>query len=803
MDTNHILHLEDNPLDADLVRSILTRALPGCAIDRVETREEFLSAIRDKTYQLILADYQLPAFDGLQALELVRSERDDPPVIILSGVLGEEVAVEALKRGATDYVVKTRMDRLVPAVRRALDEASEKEGHRRAEDRLRFALEAGRLGSWELDQSNNVFTCSDVFKQIHGRDPSLEFSLDDLFGSIHPDDLERLRLEITSAAEDQFEYRVIWPDGAIHWVLARGRMEARADGRTGRVSGVSLDITRRKQDEETARFRATQLQSLASVSVRVNAAHDVASIAGVVTSEGRRLINARIAVLNLGPDPETHAVPDAVSCSTQYDGWRVEEIATGMAGLAALVRKSNRVARRSRTEIEADPAWRGDGPMPEGPPLRGWVGIPLVGRNGRNLGVLQLADKELGEFDGDDESILVQLAQMAAVAVENARLYRELRENDRRKDEFLAMLAHELRNPLGAINNAVGLALRSQQREHVEWSLDVIGRQVRLLTRLIDDLLDVSRITQGKIELKMERLEASPVVASALQAVRTLIEERKHKLKVQVREGELYVVADPVRLEQMLTNLLTNAAKYTDYGGEIRLSAYRDNDSVFFEVLDNGAGIAPEALPQMFELFVQGDRTLARSEGGLGIGLTLVKRLAEMHGGEISASSGGAGKGSTFTIRLPAVPLRGIEGRSTGEGRRGALPESSSVLVVEDNVDAASALSRLLRLLGHKVWTVHDGLAAIEAARQNRPDYILLDIGLPGMDGYQVAERLRRQRPEFRPTIIALTGYGQEDDRRRSREAGFDHHLVKPIDHATLLGLLSPPSKTSEGGGGA
>jgi PAS domain S-box-containing protein len=362
---------------------------------------------------------------------------------------------------------------------------------------------------------------------------------------------------------------------------------------------------------------------------------------------------------------------------------------------------------------------------------------------------------------------------------------------DRRKDEFLAMLAHELRNPLASINNAAQLFGRLESEEELEWAKEVVQRQVKHLSRLIDDLLDVSRITRGKISLRHETLNLSPIVSGAVESVRPLVEERKHELVVSLAPGALRIVGDPLRVEQILVNLLTNAAKYTESGGRISLTARREDDKVVIQVQDTGMGISPELLPRIFDLFVQGDRSIARSEGGLGIGLTLVKTLVEMHGGTITADSAGAGQGSVFTLCFPAAPATA----SAKAHPKSELPrlarKSSRVLVVDDNADTAGGLARLLKLLGHDVEIAHDGERAIDIARRHLPEIVILDIGLPGMDGFQVARQLRLDPCCKTALIVAVSGYGQEEDRRRSQEAGFDYHLVKPVDFDALLALMA------------
>jgi signal transduction histidine kinase len=381
-----------------------------------------------------------------------------------------------------------------------------------------------------------------------------------------------------------------------------------------------------------------------------------------------------------------------------------------------------------------------------------------------------------------------QYARKADLA-ERERQAQALRDNDRHKDEFLAMLAHELRNPLAAVNNAVTVLKLSPDEATRHWASDVVERQVRQLVRLIDDLLDVSRITSGKIRLRKEHVDAVPILDQAIESTRTLFEERRHALDVSIEAGGLPLYVDATRLGQIVSNLLTNAAKYTDGGGRIRLAARREGPRVAISVTDNGIGIPPEKLPEMFRLFAQGDRSLARSEGGLGIGLTVVRKLAEMHGGSVVAWSDGPGKGSEFTVYLPRAREAAGPGPEEGRAPRPA-GKGARILVVDDNVDTALGMARLLRLLGNEVVTVHDGPAAIEKARTFRPAFVLLDIGLPGLDGYEVAATLRGEDHHQDAVIIAVSGYGQEEDRRRSRAAGFDHHLVKPVDFDSLVALI-------------
>jgi signal transduction histidine kinase/CheY-like chemotaxis protein len=367
-----------------------------------------------------------------------------------------------------------------------------------------------------------------------------------------------------------------------------------------------------------------------------------------------------------------------------------------------------------------------------------------------------------------------------------------LRDADRRKDEFLAMLAHELRNPLAAIANAAGL-LDSGNPDDRDWAARVVVRQSGQLAHLIDDLLDVSRITTGKIRLRKELMDAAAILDRARDSAAPAITARGHKLTTRYKPRELWLECDPTRMEQIVLNLLMNAAKYTPPGGRIELSAHRLDGEILITVQDNGIGILPGRLPEMFQLFAQGERSIARSEGGLGIGLTIVQKLVEMHGGRVEAYSEGLNRGSTFTICLPATNNT-LE--STGDSSIAAAFHGSSyrVLIVDDNVDTANGLARLLKRAGHQIVLAHDGIEAVVRARELSPHYVVLDIGLPGMDGYEVVRRLRRETCCGETIMIAVTGYGQPEDRQRAIDAGFDYHLIKPVDFEELKRILQKPA---------
>ena len=458
-------------------------------------------------------------------------------------------------------------------------------------------------------------------------------------------------------------------------------------------------------------------------------------------------------------------------------------------------------------DITADPRYGHNEPhqgMPEGHlPVRSYLAVPVMTAAGEVIGGLFFGHPECGRFDERAERLVVAIAAQAAVAFDNARLHRaaqrelaqrkrmeiELSEADRRKDEFLAMLAHELRNPLAPIGNASEILSRMLgENPRAQVAVGMIRRQTLQLTRLVDDLLDVSRITQGRIHLRQQPADIAKVVAQAVETVEPLLREKRQELSVTASGSQqLCVNGDFARLVQCVSNVLSNAIKYTDPGGEIRIRTRAHASSAIIEIVDTGAGLPPELLPRVFDLFVQGDRTLDRAQGGLGIGLAVVKRLIEMHDGEVTARSPGPGEGSTFEIRLPLLDRAPATGTESAEVRTSSL----RVLIVDDNRDSADSLAMLLDMQGHVTQAVYSGKEALDRIGPFRPDVALLDLGLPEMDGYEVARRLRAERRLDGIRIVALTGYGQTDDRERTRAAGFDDHLVKPVDLAALERALS------------
>jgi signal transduction histidine kinase/ActR/RegA family two-component response regulator len=387
---------------------------------------------------------------------------------------------------------------------------------------------------------------------------------------------------------------------------------------------------------------------------------------------------------------------------------------------------------------------------------------------------------------------------------ERKRYEKALEEADRRKDEFLATLAHELRNPLAPLRNGLHLLrlTRSDPSKQVT-IIDMMERQVAHTVRLVDDLMEVSRITRGRIALKREVVDLAGIARAAVESALPLLQSARVELTLELPSEPVMIDGDPVRLAQVLSNLLNNAAKYTDAGGRVRLTVACAHGEACVSVRDNGTGIPAEMLSRVFDLFTQVDRTLGRAQGGLGIGLALVKSLVELHGGRVEVSSEGPGRGSEFVVRLPlATPVAAVEARHADDGRTAeisGLASGQRIVVVDDNRDAADSLAAVIGLLGADVVIAYDGLAALDAARMHRPSMVFLDLGMPGMDGFAVATRLREDPQLDGLKLIALTGWGQEADVTRTRSAGFDHHLVKPVKPEIVVQLLAEDRNRAEG----
>ncbi len=614
------------------------------------------------------------------------------------------------------------------------------------EERYELVVAGAEAAIWDWDVPGGHVVFSPRWKQLRGlADDEVTDSQEEWHKRIHPDDVQNVMAAVAAHFAGQTpvfaeEYRVRHKDGRWIWILDRGIAKRDAEGRVVRMAGSETDITERKHAEQALR------QSEARFSQFME---HLPGLAWIKDLQGRYVfVNDAAQVAFQAPREQLYGKSDA-------DIFPQE--------IAAQFQENDRRAAASGKGVQVIETLRHpDGVLHYSVASK----FPIPGRDG--------------------QATLV--GGMAIDITDRMRAENALRDADRRKDEFLATLAHELRNPLAPIRSGLEIAKDADaSSDQLQQAQSIMERQLDHLVRLVDDLLDISRITCDKLVLHKAPAELAPIAHQAVDACRSTIEEGGHELTVDLPPTPVYIDADAVRLNQVFINLLNNACKYSDRPGRIRLSAERLENDVIVRVQDSGIGIAPDMLSQVFGMFEQADRSLERTRGGLGVGLTLAKRLVEMHGGSIHARSAGLGHGSEFLVRLPILQ----EAQQQETRRAGAsLTTAHRILIVDDNRDAAISLAMLLRIAGNETCTAHDGLEAIETAKRIRPDAILLDIGLPNLNGYDVCRNIREQLSDKRVVIIALTGWGQDEDRRKSREAGFDAHLVKPIKHEVLLELL-------------
>ena len=629
-----------------------------------------------------------------------------------------------------------------------------------AHERLALAQESAGAGIWDWDMLTDELVWSDQLYQLFGLDPvQAPASFETWRRIVHPEDLAAAQQRIRDAVQNKSplanEYRIVLPTGDRRWIAALGKSTTDDTGRPVRMSGICLDITDRKQAEQQVIATTRRLQALME-----------ALPVGVSFSEDRSCQRvsgnaALFAQFEMAPEDNV----SASATERQAAGRRVRYLHEGRE-----LSDAELPLQRAVAEGRSVPPMEFEIHLPSG---RRWFaevsGAPLR--------------------DGDGQVV----AGLAVVVDVTARRQAEeaLREANRRKDEFLAMLAHELRNPLTPIRNAVHImGLLDLHQPRLRWAREVIDSQLRHLTRLVDDLMDVSRFMRGKITLSKEVLDVASVMDSAAATLLPVIEGRGQRLTVRLPPERIWLNVDRIRLTQILTNLLDNASKFSADGGHIELAAEAAGNEVAIRVRDDGRGIAPALLPHVFDLFRQGDTSLDRPTGGLGIGLTLAQQLVSLQGGRVEAASAGVGQGSTFTVRLPmAAPAPTATPEPAHESLRAAAPVR--VLVVDDDVAVADSTSTWLEMTGHDPRVARSGPDALELAATFRPQVVLLDIGLAGLDGYQTAQRLRGLPGGDELLLIAITGYGDDEAVARSRAAGFDHHLVKPFDPGELVRLLS------------
>jgi PAS domain S-box-containing protein len=630
-----------------------------------------------------------------------------------------------------------------PSFTGGLDRAAEE--LRESEARYRDLFENAHDIIYTLDLQGNITSLNKRAEATFG------FSREECIGrnaaemvpaEYMPRMLDALRSKLAGGpVPTVYELEMLRKDGSRVWLEVSSRLIVR-DGKAAGIQGIARDIGERRRTEAVLRAVRSQLELVT----------DTMSAAVTHCSRDMRYLWAS---RRYG---EWVGQPPA-----ELAGKRIVDV-IGSEGFAVIRPYIERVLTGAVVEFEAAVNYRESGTR--------WVHVIYTPTHDAG-----------GQPDG-------WVAVVTDIG-ERRRVEQALREADRRKDEFLAMLAHELRNPLAPLRSSLEfLDLKMPRDAELRWACDLMERQVQLLTRLTDDLLDVSRITQGKVHLRKERVNLAAIVSRAVETSRPLIEGKKHTLTVAFPAEPLWLEADATRLAQVVSNLLNNAAKFTEAGGHITVAAEKADGFALVRVRDTGIGIPAELLPHIFDLFVQADRSLDRSQGGLGVGLTLVRRLVEMHGGSVSVSSGGAGQGSEFLIRVPVSP-QASEASGTPSDRSTPAVTKRRVLLVEDNTSSAAAMARLLQAVGHEVQVSHDGVHALELSQKFKPEVVLLDIGLPGMNGFEVAQRLRQHANSHDLMLVALSGYSEESHRRRARESGFDHYLIKPVSIRDLQALFA------------
>ncbi len=664
---------------------------------------------------------------------------------------------------------------------------------RQSEERFRALVEASAQIVWTTDADGNVIEDSPSWRAFTGQSYE-QWQGSGWLNAYHPDDRKRIQTNwqraVTEKTPLEAQYRLRRHDGQWRWVWVGAVPLLAADGSVSGWVGMNMDITERQQAEADTLF-------LLDLGECIRLASDPDELTwAVAVAVGEHLQVERCGFIEIEIENDRVTVhrdyhPHAPSVVGTYPlcAFNPAVIRTGKAGHNTVICDT---ALDPRT-AECVEAYRQLG-------VGAFAAVPLL-RNGRMVAGLIIAAREPRDWSERESSLITTVAERTWLAVEKLRLDRALRqseealrEGDRHKDEFLATLAHELRNPLSLIRNVVNLIqIPGSSEDELRWGRDIIDRQVNYLTRLTDDLFDVSRITRQQLDLKKERFELSEVVEAAVESSRPFIDGRGHKLSVTLSPEPIYVEGDRIRLAQVFMNLLSNAAKYTPQAGRIWLNVEAEGDSAVIRVIDTGLGIAPENLPHVFDLFYQVDRSFIRAEGGLGLGLTLVRRLIDLHGGTIEAHSAGANRGTEFIVRLPLLSDR--RGAQLTHGRQGNDPHMTTVarriLVADDFPESANTLAKLLRLDGNEVQIAQDGIEALDAAEKFRPDVAVLDIAMPKLNGYDAARMIREQPWGKSMVLIALTGWGQQQDRRLTKEAGFDAHLTKPIKYESLLEVLT------------
>ena len=818
-----VLLLEDSPLDAELLQDRLQGEGLHAKLERVDTRVGFSAALARAHHDIILCDYNVPGFGGGEALDTARATHPDTPFIFVSGALGEEKAIELLKRGATDYVLKDRLERLVPCIERALREAHGEAERKRAEESLRQSEERYRLATlvtsdaiWDWDLLTQAVHWNEALSIRFGYAPG-EIGRDASwwFEAMHPEDRERVVRGLHTAIdsghsrwEDRYRFRRR-NDSYAH-VVDRGHVYRDASGRPTRMVGAMQDITLQREAEEAQAQRARLGQLMAAVGLALTrTTHPREMLQRCTEALVQHLDAAFARVWLLDEDQKTLVLQASAGHYTHLDGphGRVP-LGQLKVGLIAQERRPHLTNALLSDPHLGDPEWaRREG-------MVAFAGYPLL-VDDKLLGVVALFSRHplpqstLDTLQNAADSIALGVERLRAQE-ETARLFEREKaaraaaeEANRLKDEFLATVSHELRTPLTAMLGWVQMLKAGSlpPEKHVR-ALATVERNARALAQLVEDLLDVSRILAGKLKLEVEPVDLAGVVEQALETVRPAAEARGIRMHAALDSSGL-VMGDAHRMQQVVWNLLSNAVKFTPKGGRVQVVLERRQSSAEITVTDTGEGISPDFLPHVFERFRQAEGGSTRRYGGLGLGLSIVRHLMEMHGGSVSAWSEGPGKGASFTVRLPLaatvsreLPVDRETPVAPGGAPRGEYPpelEGLHVLLVDDEPDTRDMLRHLLEGCKARVSVATSVREALEVLGREHPDVLLSDIGMPGEDGYTLIRGVRELPPERggRTPAVALTAFARVEDRTRVLLAGFNSHVPKPVEPLELFAVMA------------